>query len=360
MSEGLIWLISGGSGGHLFPAISFYKMIARSSLGKACLIVEDIPFIRNALAGFSIYEDAFFLPQVPSIRKDFRFFFRKGIEAFGIGKGLLDRLGRPRAAIVFGAPSTPWLILPFLFDKETKLYVQEQNVVMGDMNGVLCRFADRVFFGFTDRKFPGWIGEKSLFSSNMPFNIYKGMDCHMPDIWRNGDRFRLLVMGGSQGARAINEAILEMARDVKDEIAIVHITGARDWRRVREEYALLGIDALVLASFFPAYKLMEAADLVVARAGAMTLTDIALAGKAAVVVPYPFARGHQYRNAAFFEERDAVVVVCQEDKFWQRQLKSTILSLVDNESRRGELAYNAKGVIRWPGQERLLELIFED
>ena len=359
MSGGAIWLISGGSGGHVFPAISFYKMIASSSLGKPYLIVEDIPFIREVFAAFSI-EDGVLLPQVPSIKKNIGEFFRKGIEAFGIGKELLGRLGHPKAVILFGAPSSPWLILPFLFDKRTNLYVQEQNVIMGDINGALCGFAKGIFFGFTDREFSARVRRKTVFSSNMPYNIYTGIKADLPSLWRDGNRFRLLVMGGSQGARAINDAILGMAGELRDEVAIVHITGRKDWRRIRDGYAFIGVDAEVFDSVFPAYSLIEAADLVVARAGAMTLTDIARAGKAAVLVPYPFARGHQYRNSQFFEEKGAVVVISQEDNFWQNHLKSTILGLVGKESRRRELEYNIKGVNRWPEQEKLLELIFED
>jgi UDP-N-acetylglucosamine--N-acetylmuramyl-(pentapeptide) pyrophosphoryl-undecaprenol N-acetylglucosamine transferase len=133
----------------------------------------------------------------------------------------------------------------------------------------------------------------------------------------SSDKLRILVVGGSQGARAVSELVAGAAPLLAEagvDFSLVHQTGSADVERMAERYRTLGLDGRVAAKAFiddmaAAY---AAADLVIARAGALTLAELAIAGKPAILVPLPTAADdHQSKNAGRFAEAGAAMVLDQ-------------------------------------------------
>ncbi|MFQ5781345.1 MAG: glycosyltransferase, partial [Nitrospiria bacterium] len=118
-----------------------------------------------------------------------------------------------------------------------------------------------------------------------------------------GDRKVLLVLGGSQGARSINRAMVEalpLLEKVKGELSIIHQTGRRDWEETKAAYLSSGLSARVEPFIDDMAEAYAKADLVVSRAGAGTLSELAAIGKPSLLIPFPFAMGHQEKNAEAF------------------------------------------------------------
>jgi UDP-N-acetylglucosamine--N-acetylmuramyl-(pentapeptide) pyrophosphoryl-undecaprenol N-acetylglucosamine transferase len=141
----------------------------------------------------------------------------------------------------------------------------------------------------------------------------------------------VLILGGSQGAHAINVAVVAAAPELaraRPDLELVHQTGERDLAAVREGYRAAGLDARAESFLDPVAREMTAADLVIGRAGATTLAELAAAGRPAVLVPFAAATDdHQRRNAQVLAEAGAAVVVEERDLTGAR-LAATVLGLL--------------------------------
>ncbi len=142
------------------------------------------------------------------------------------------------------------------------------------------------------------------------------------------DMFTLLVMGGSQGAQAINEAIvhhLDIFR--KENIQIIWQTGYRNFEKVKSLLGEIPHGTILVKPFFDDMATVySAADLVVNRSGALTIAELLKMQKPSVLIPYPFAAGdHQRKNAEAMKDRGVAVVIDQEDEQFEQKLVDTIL-----------------------------------
>jgi UDP-N-acetylglucosamine--N-acetylmuramyl-(pentapeptide) pyrophosphoryl-undecaprenol N-acetylglucosamine transferase len=168
---------------------------------------------------------------------------------------------------------------------------------------------------------------------------------------------RLLVFGGSQGARSINDAIIENLAEYREAgIALRHQTGQADEERVRAAYAVAGMDEKAVAAFIDdmagAY---QEADLVLCRAGATTLAELAAAGKPSALIPFPFAtHDHQTHNAMAFSSAGAGVVVMQDDMDG-RKLFEIIRGLLDDPARLERMGAAASALGRPDAAARIAE-----
>jgi len=171
------------------------------------------------------------------------------------------------------------------------LFIHEQNAVTGRLNRLLRPFA-RLFFSSYDRKSPvkGYPVNRKLFESARLRTQVK----------------TVIFLGGSQGAKAINDfALLSAPMLASQGIKILHQCGLRDYERVKLAYEELGINAELYGFTKELPALLARSDLAVSRAGASTLWELAASGLPALYVPYPFAAGdHQYYNARFLAERE--------------------------------------------------------
>jgi UDP-N-acetylglucosamine--N-acetylmuramyl-(pentapeptide) pyrophosphoryl-undecaprenol N-acetylglucosamine transferase len=191
------------------------------------------------------------------------------------------------------------------------LLLMEQNTRPGLTNRVLAHFARRICVAFEDTV--AWLPRAKVQLTGNPVRF---SPIHKPRP--QADPFSILVLGGSSGAHRLNLGALKcfeiLNKDVI-KIRIVHQTGTADESLVRSGYQQAGIEAEVVPFIYTMAEAFAQADLVVARAGAMTVSEVALAARPAIFVPYPFHRDHQQEhNARTLERLGAALIVPDDDR----------------------------------------------
>src|SRR5207249_6099486 len=159
--------------------------------------------------------------------------------------------------------------------------------------------------------------------------------------------YTILIFGGSQGAQSINKAVIEALAslgDLKDRLRFVHQTGERQLEEVKNAYAAQGFNADVRTFFNDFHQQYAASDLIIARSGATTVAEIKAAGRAAILVPFPFATDdHQTKNAKAMADEKAAVLI-ENSELSGKRLAAAIRDLIGNPERLMELESNARRI----------------
>jgi UDP-N-acetylglucosamine--N-acetylmuramyl-(pentapeptide) pyrophosphoryl-undecaprenol N-acetylglucosamine transferase len=308
-----VLILAGGTGGHIFPGIAVAQ--ALRARGVSIMWLGSDGGLETQL--------------VPKAGFELRTLAVRGIR----GKGWAARLAapfrivagvfaawrllgktRPRSALAFGGfAAGPGGIAAWL--RRVPLLVHEQNRVPGMTNRILAHFAKRKLCGFAGT-WPGgeWIG-----------NPVRAEIAALPPPRERGagreGRLRLLVLGGSQGAAAINAILPTILQQMpQDQRPLVrHQSGTRHLQCTRELYAAASVDGQVDAFIDEMTQAYAWADLVVCRAGALTLAELCAAGLPAILVPFPAAvDDHQTRNASALVEAGAARLVAEGEAFGER------------------------------------------
>jgi UDP-N-acetylglucosamine--N-acetylmuramyl-(pentapeptide) pyrophosphoryl-undecaprenol N-acetylglucosamine transferase len=313
-----IVIAAGGTGGHLYPGIA----IAREILAEAG---NEVLFVgtEQGIEGKVLPKEGLPVRFIPMGRL-------KGMDAGSVLKtfitlprslarsvGLL-RQERPHAVVgVGGYASGPVALAAWLLG--IPLVIVEPNSYAGLANRVLVRFAKKVFVCFPGKDQQGFFpASKKVLTGPL---VRKGLDLGdrekaLAEFGLAPGRFTVLAMGGSGGAHAINMTMQEAAKQLKDvpDLQVLHQTGEKDASAVKDGYGQAGVKAVVLPYIHDMAGAYAAADLVVSRSGATTVAELAVLGKRAVLVPYPYAAdNHQEYNARSLAERGGVEVIVQKD-----------------------------------------------
>lgn len=293
-------IAAGGTGGHLFPAQALAQELARRGY-ELHLVTDERGRTYTAAfpeAQIHMINAATFAGLGPLGR----------VAAMGrIGAGLAGAVGllgklRPRAVVGFGGyPSLPAMGAAILRRLPTCLH--EQNAVLGRVNRALSRRVDVIAGAFdTMRGLDEKTRARFVATGNPVRDAIHAAAASPYDVPGDGEPVRLLIFGGSQGAHVFStlvpEALAQLDSPVRSRLRIVQQCRPEDLDGVREAYAGAGIEA-ELAPFFDdmAAKLTQA-HLVIARAGASTVTELAVVGRPAILVPLPSAMDdHQTANA---------------------------------------------------------------
>ena len=181
-----------------------------------------------------------------------------------------------------------------------KLYIHEQNSVMGKLNQLTSKFATEVFCSF---------------DNNSPIKDYPVSDEFFDNARIRDEIQTIIFLGGSQGATAINNFALKVAPKLNSlGLKIIHQTGKNDFERVSKEYETMGIEVDVFPFSKEISKKMSLADFAVSRAGASTLWELCANSLPTLFVPYPYAaKDHQYTNAKFLEEKGLCYISREKD-----------------------------------------------
>jgi UDP-N-acetylglucosamine--N-acetylmuramyl-(pentapeptide) pyrophosphoryl-undecaprenol N-acetylglucosamine transferase len=331
-------IAGGGTGGHLFPGIALAEEIVRAPGGGEVLFVGTARGLEAKAvpaAGFPLE-----LLEVSGLKRMGALGTLRGLarlpRAFLQSRRILRRF-RPDVVVgVGGYASGPLVLAAALAGYPT--VVQEQNSRAGFTNRLLARFARRVFVAFEglERQFPA---RKIRLTGNP---VRRSFLERAADIaGRSGDA--VLVLGGSQGSRAVNELVAGAAELLAARAAlprIVHQTGPAEADAVRAKYDALGLAARVAVRPFiddmPAA--LAGAALVVARAGALTLAELAITGRPAILIPLPTAADdHQSENARAFERAGAAVVMPQSQAS-PAALADQVAAIMSDGARRAAMA----------------------
>ncbi|MCM2324006.1 MAG: undecaprenyldiphospho-muramoylpentapeptide beta-N-acetylglucosaminyltransferase [Oligoflexia bacterium] len=238
---------------------------------------------------------------------------------------------RPRAVLgVGGYASGPLLLMARVLSVlrliDARTAILEQNSVPGLTNRILGRLVDRVFCAFPgmEGRFPG----KRVIVTGNPV---RAAIRPLPAAARAP--FTVFVFGGSQGALGINNLVLEalpLFAELKDQLRFIHQTGERDYERVLDGHRQAGISSRVEKFIHDMPAAYAEASLVICRAGSSTLSEIAAVGRAALLIPFPFASdNHQEKNARILAERGAAMLLVQ-DKATGLDLARIIRRLLQN------------------------------
>jgi UDP-N-acetylglucosamine--N-acetylmuramyl-(pentapeptide) pyrophosphoryl-undecaprenol N-acetylglucosamine transferase len=222
----------------------------------------------------------------------------------------------------------------------------EQNAMPGVTNRLLAPVVDAaaITYGESARFF----GSKAFLSGNpVRPEFFLDEGAHGDDVSPPGAA-RVLVFGGSQGAHAINMAMVEAAPRLAADarLAITHQTGERDLEMVRDSYRRAGLQARVEPFLFAMDREMKSADLVICRAGATTLAELSAAGRASILVPLPTAADdHQRHNALALVGQGAALMVEQRELSGER-LATEIAALAGDLERRQQIGAEARRLAR--------------
>ncbi len=346
-----VMILAGGTGGHIFPGLAV----------AAALRARGVPV---SWLGADGGMEARLVPQhgiaIDTIAV-------KGLR----GKGAMALLGAPvrvlraiRAASRVMRARQPLAVISFggyaagpggIAAKlhGVPLIVHEQNRAPGMTNRVLARFARRVLTGFPqtfrgiDEDVVGNPVRDAIAALPMPAQRFAA---------RNG-ALRLLVLGGSQGARALNDALPRALATLNGSVEVRHQCGEKLRGDAERAYAMAGVAATVepfIADMAAAY---ANADLVVCRAGALTLAELCAAGVGSVLVPFPQAvDDHQTRNAEYLVERGAALLLPQGERLAE-ELRATLAALAADPPRRLAMAEAARALARPDAAERVADAV---
>lgn len=309
MNKTLI-IAGGGTGGHIFPGLAVAEawkdaggkvFWAGSDLGKEKVYVPEngielfiIPVSR--VKGKGILGKLVTLTKLPgAIFKAMR---------------VLKKIKPDVVLGVGGYASFAMTMAAFL--KRVPVAIAEQNAYAGLTNRVLSKFSKKIFLSFED--------EYQQFSAKKVDVVGNAIRANIQTkpYPENQNPFCIFITGGSLGAVALNENIrkaLQLLAPFWSRLKIVHQVGENDFETSKKDYQnMSGLNVVCEKFFTDMHKQYEQAHLIICRAGASTATEIALSGRPALFVPYPYAADdHQTKNANYYVKRHAALMVQQKD-----------------------------------------------
>lgn len=358
-----VLLIADGSGGHLIPALEAATALARrgaratvwyaqrrQAAPLARTLIEEARRADVSVDPIPVASTAFPLGRLRQCGRIWRL-AQRGFDAF-----------TPDVVVGFGG----WVSIPVILAarmRRISCMLHEQNVMLGRANRWLTRWADRVAVSFpeTQRALDG----APAVVTGLPVRNRIGRVSRADGAARFGlepARPTALVLGGSQGARTLNRLMMAVAAglspDERRTWQVIHLTGATDEEAVADAYAAAGVAAWVAPSLVEMEAAYAQADLVIARAGASTVAELARCGKPAVLIPYPFAGGHQRANARLVEAIGGGVVL-EEPEATPERLLSVMRSILADGRLRSMMGAQVQGLQCADATERLTEAILD-
>jgi UDP-N-acetylglucosamine--N-acetylmuramyl-(pentapeptide) pyrophosphoryl-undecaprenol N-acetylglucosamine transferase len=305
-------LTTGGTGGHIFPALAVAEYLAANHPGCRILFVGGEKGPEKKLV-----HDA----EIPGL--EFMALPAAGVMGRGLrslqamawmGKSLtrsLGIMGRFKPQVVLGLGGYAGFV-PVLAARLRRVpsAIHEQNSVLGLTNKTLARWVQKIFLSFPETT--GMKNGSRIVITGNPVreSIRSLRTTQSPGPAR---KRRLLILGGSQGAHGINEAVIQSLPGFQASGLIIrHQTGEQDFQTVQKAYAQRSYQAQVEPFIRNMAEAYGECDLVLCRAGASTLAELTVAGKPSILIPFPYATGdHQTKNAKTMERLGASMILYQ-------------------------------------------------
>ena len=340
-----VLIACGGTGGHIFPGISLAQELKiKEEVNDVILVGTSHPLERK-IFNFSGLRYA----TIPTAKLAFYnplkclFFLIKFTAASFKSIWILLRFN-PDVVIGFGGyASFPICIFAAILGKS--LFIHEQNYLPGLANKILSVFAKAVAVSFKETQ--EYFRRKVICVGN-PIRrqlLKDDKEKAINSFGLSSEKFIILVMGGSQGSHKVNMVMCDLLRTLNDEdkrqIQIIHIAGERDYNIVSDRYRESGLEARVYDFVDDIGRAYRAVDLVISRAGATAIFEIAALGLPAVLIPYKYAGGHQYYNARAIERQGGAVIL-DELELTSAILKDEIFGLKNNRLRLNALSECAR------------------
>ncbi len=330
-------IAGGGTGGHLFPGIAIAEAFVEREMGNEVLFIGT----ERGIEAKVLTGGRFPLRTIKAMPLKGRSLLGKVKAIWSIPRAMSEAYSilknlQPQLVLgVGGYASGPALMAASFLGM--KRAIHEQNVIPGLTNRVLKWFSQRIFVSFEETK--KYFPEKKTIVTGNPIRkeiFHPGLDVKEIEE-RKGDRFTLLIFGGSAGAHRINKAMMEALdhfQEMKSFLRFFHQTGREDVDWVSKGYQEKGFDAVVKPFFEDMATYYRLSDLVVCRSGASSVAELAICGKAAILIPYPHAaHNHQLINAQKLVDLGAARMIRDEELNGQ-SLAQAIHHLYDHPAER--------------------------
>ena len=352
-----VLIAAGGTGGHIYPGIAVAKEIRRRDAGSEVLFVGTSRGLETRI----VPENGFQLSLINSAGlKNVGFAGKlRGLavlpKSFMEARRLINEFKPDVVVGAGGYVSGPVLMMASLMRVPT--LVMDSNALPGFTNRRLAMFVDKAALTF-EEALP-FFGRKGVVTGNPVRQEF--FEIGEPD---SSDSVQLLIFGGSQGAKAINNAVIEalprLGKSSEGRVKITHQTGDAEFERVRGAYEQAGWqNADVRRYISDMVSEFAKSDLIICRAGATTCAELAAAGKASIMVPLPTAADdHQRKNAEAMQRAGASRMILQKDLSGE-SLAKEISELIHDPDAITSMEQAAKGMARSDAAEATVNLIEE-
>lgn len=360
-----ILMSCGRTGGHIKNAINLARYLKTNinTVEIKFVIPEDFKFTHILQRENLKY---YLIPVKPTPSKfsfTYIYFTLKMLQSFIRSVIIINKVN-PGLIIGFGSYSSlPVILAAFIKGRRIPVIIHEQNVVPGRANLFLAKFADRVAVSFKETE--RYFDNKSYFTGNPIREDLCGLSKIEASkfLGLETNKFNILITGGSQGSEFINNLMIEVVNSLpvkfKEKLQIIHLTGMRYYTSVKDKYNEINFEQVKIYGFLEEIEYaLAASDIIISRAGAMTISEIAAFGKPAILIPYPYARAHQRINAEHLKRNKAVIVFNQEDINIDN-FKKTLMDLITNKHKLDKMAELIKNLVTPGANKRFTDLIFK-
>ncbi len=324
----------GGTGGHLFPGMAIAEVL-RARGHEVLLFISEKEIDALAIEG----RTEFRFEKLPTVALPSPFspailgFVRRFHESLSLSRAIFRKF-QPEVVLGMGGFTSTAPILAGRI-RGVPTFLHESNAIPGKANRYTARFVRAVLLGF--KECAAYFPKTTTEVTGTPIRSTLRRIDRAQVLRKLGLKNRvptLLVMGGSQGASGINQAVIKALPSLQDfPLQVIHLAGARDASLLEDNYRREKISAYVADFHHHMEEVYSAADLVIARSGAASLSELAAFGLPAVLVPYPYAADdHQTRNAEIFVRANAAVMM-KESEFSPEELAKKVRDLLSEGQR---------------------------
>lgn len=359
-----ILIIGGGTGGHIAPAIAVGKALHKEYNYNVSYVCGDKEIEKVFYNKEGISPTILSLPKFKAINPKFYInLFKAVLNAAKIIK-------EKKIHAVFGAGGyTCAAVMTAAVLMRKPLFIQEQNSLPGKVNKLFGRFAKKIFLGL--KQASEYFNQNKIFVTGNPitysnFNIDRKEACDYFKL--NSDKKIILIIGGSQGASGINDAVLEMIeknqtdKSFLSDMQILWSAGKSSYDQIisrlkDNKYCDENVRVLAMIDRMDyAYAISEIA---VSRAGALSLSELSAFGCPSILIPYPYAaENHQLYNAKAYTLSGGAILI-ENKNFSAGKLFEELKTLFDNPSRLKEMKYNIKTLAKTDASDKIAHEIFK-
>lgn len=347
-----IIMSGGGTGGHIYPAITIIKAIQKQVPSCEILFIGT----KEGLEADIIPKEGFDFKTI-DVRGFERRLSLKNIQTVirTIGSIWQSRkiISEFKPDIVIGTGGYvcgPVLLAASMMGVPTM--IQEQNVIPGITNKILARFVNKIAVGYAEA-IKNFSNQQNVFVSGNPIRpevLSATRDSGITQLGLDPTKRTILISGGSRGARSINQAMVQVHQQFagREDIQLLHVTGQNEYNSIVENLKLCCIDTakagniIIKPYLYNMPQALAVADVAVFRAGAIGLAELTARGIPAIIIPYPHAaENHQEFNARVMEKQGAAMVI-RDAELNGSKLIAAINELVNNPQKLGEMAIASK------------------
>lgn len=356
-----ILIAGGGTGGHIFPALSLAQELRRKNPANKIIFVGSDRKLELELFKKNNCDYRILKLVTPPTSLSFKVllfllqFIRALFKSFKLVKEF-----KPQVVVGFGSYTSVAVILAAKFSdanrgrstpgrKNITILIHEQNVYPGRANRFLGILADKIAISF--RESQDYVRQKNkivITGNPVRFSfLNKDKAVALKYFKLVPDKFTILVMGGSQGAHFLNQALVKLISilraEERDKLQFIHLTGTGDFNWVKQCYQNYEGKAAIFSFLDEMDLAYLASDLVIGRAGATAIAEICTLGRPSILVPYPYAGGHQKFNALVLKKKGAAVVLEQKE-LSAKILKDNLINLMNDKKRLENISANSSSL----------------